>query len=56
MTAPSNFRRQRAVPIFGPVAVDAPLWRESCSAAGHGVQLADPGAVEGTVTSGFSAT
>jgi hypothetical protein len=56
VTAPSSFRRHRTVPVFGPVSVDAPLCRESCRAAGHPVRLADPGAVAGTVTSGFSAT
>jgi hypothetical protein len=56
VAAPSNFRRQRTVPVFGPAAVDAPLCRESCRAAGHGVQLADPGAVEGKRISGFSVT
>jgi hypothetical protein len=42
VTAPSSFRRQRTVPVFGPVAVDAPLCRESCRAAGHGVNSLTP--------------
>jgi hypothetical protein len=48
VTAPSSCRRQRIVPAVGPDETEAPLWRASCNAAGHGAQLARPGGSAGT--------
>lgn len=47
---PPRSRLQRIAPVVGPSVVDAPLWRASCWADGHGAHVAVPGtcAVDGS--------
>jgi hypothetical protein len=52
VTAPSRCRCQRSTPAVGPADTEAPLCLASCSAEGHGAQLARLGASAGVAWPG----